>query len=466
MLRFAFQRCLRLPASRLAHARRFLIAAFFGLVAAQWATAGYAQTPALVNDPKLRAEYEALFQRTLADPSNLDANFRFAAAATQVRDFEAAIGALERLLFFNPDLPRVRLELGVLYFRLGSYEMARSYFQGALEGPNVPPEVRSRVNAFLGEIERRLRPNQWSVFLQAGMRYQSNANAGPNSQLVRALGFDAVLNSQFRRRPDWNLFGLASVRHVYDFENQRGDVFETQIIGYYASQRRFDRLNTGLIEIQAGPRLALLPDAWLGSSFRPYALAGKVSLADKPYLSQWGGGLSLAFPMELMVIEPGVEVRQRVFDDSRDYRNAKDQTGQLISAYVVGSGSLYDRLRWQARVAVNRNEARFAYASYDQTTFDLALPYELDATFLPTPRRWTIAPSIGFSRTKYDAPNLIVDPNIRRLDREWRVGLGLDAQITQYLGVAAQIQYQNVNSRIRNFDTRNFSVIVGPTARF
>ena len=30
------------------------------------------------------------------------------------------------MLLINPDLPRVRLELGVLYFRLGSYEVARS----------------------------------------------------------------------------------------------------------------------------------------------------------------------------------------------------------------------------------------------------------------------------------------------------------------------------------------------------
>ena len=33
---------------------------------------------------------------------------------------------------FNPNLPRVKLELGVLYFKLGSYELARSYFQEAV----------------------------------------------------------------------------------------------------------------------------------------------------------------------------------------------------------------------------------------------------------------------------------------------------------------------------------------------
>src|SRR5687767_5620647 len=78
-----------------------------------------------VRDPALTAEYEALFKQILANPANLDANFRFAEVSTQIGDFEAAIGALERIVFYNPNLPRVRLELGILYFRLGSYAMAR-----------------------------------------------------------------------------------------------------------------------------------------------------------------------------------------------------------------------------------------------------------------------------------------------------------------------------------------------------
>ena len=34
------------------------------------------------------------------------------------------MAALERMLLFNPDLPRVQLELGVLYFRMGAFELA------------------------------------------------------------------------------------------------------------------------------------------------------------------------------------------------------------------------------------------------------------------------------------------------------------------------------------------------------
>jgi tetratricopeptide (TPR) repeat protein len=198
------------------------------------------------------AEYDELFRRVLREPANLDLSFRFAEAATRIGDYEAAIGALERMLFYNPNLPRVKLELGILYFRLGSYEMARSYFRGALAAPDAPLEIRGRVEGFLAEIERRLSTTQWSVYGQTGLRHQSNANAGPSSSLVRGAGLDVILDRRYVRQPDWNAFGVAAIRHVYDFENQRGDVWETSLVGYAARQFHVTRLDLGLAEIQTG----------------------------------------------------------------------------------------------------------------------------------------------------------------------------------------------------------------------
>jgi tetratricopeptide (TPR) repeat protein len=75
----------------------------------------------------VRLDYETLFQQMYKSPSNLDVSFKFAEQAVARGDYEAAIGALERMLFFNPNLPRVKFELGVLYFNLGSFELARCW---------------------------------------------------------------------------------------------------------------------------------------------------------------------------------------------------------------------------------------------------------------------------------------------------------------------------------------------------
>ncbi len=72
-----------------------------------------------------------LLGKILNRPSDFDAAFSYATASIARKDYEAAIVALERLLYFNPNFGRVKYELGVLYFRLGSYAMAARYFQDA-----------------------------------------------------------------------------------------------------------------------------------------------------------------------------------------------------------------------------------------------------------------------------------------------------------------------------------------------
>ncbi|MDQ4088448.1 MAG: tetratricopeptide repeat protein, partial [Pseudomonadota bacterium] len=377
-------------------------------------------------DPALRSEYEALFQRILANPADLDANFRFAEVATRIGDFEAAIGALERVVFYNPNLARVRLELGILYFRLGSYAMAREYFETAIAAPDVAPEVVGRVRGFLAEIDRRLSTTQWSFYGQTGFRHQTNASAGPGSPVVRSFGTTGLLDRRFVRRPDWNFFALGSLRHIYDLENQRGDVWETNVATYNARQFEVTRLNVNLLELQSGPRLALSPDDMPGAYIRPYFVGGVVALGNSYYLGSIGGGVGIGTTLGSLQVEPFVEFRHRDFHNSPQYRTATQQDGDLWTAGVAAGSPLQGTVRWQARAAYVDNETRdrFSYFGYRQANLDLALPLDLAGPWGDRP--WTLTPYAGFSYTLYDSPNPLVDPRVRREDREWRVGAGID----------------------------------------
>ena len=88
-----------------------------------------------MNDADKRIAADLLFKRLLLKPDDLDAGFKYAELETELGDYEAAIGALERMLYYSPNLPRVKLQLGVLYFHLRSYEMARNYFDAVLNAP-------------------------------------------------------------------------------------------------------------------------------------------------------------------------------------------------------------------------------------------------------------------------------------------------------------------------------------------
>ena len=189
-------------------------------------------------DEALEQQYEEAFQELFQDPGNLEKTFKFAELAVKVGNFETAISALERMLLVNPDLPRVRLELGVLYFRLGSYQVAKSYLNRTLEGSNVPDSVRERVEVFLAEIDKRLSQHAWSGSFYGGLRLQMNANAGPATTAVRANGADAVLGDEFLKKRDENIFASGSLKHTYDFQTQNGAILESDFTGYASQQRR------------------------------------------------------------------------------------------------------------------------------------------------------------------------------------------------------------------------------------
>jgi tetratricopeptide (TPR) repeat protein len=82
-------------------------------------------------------------------PSDPDVLLNFAVLAIKLGDIEGAISALERLLLIENDLPEVRLELGVLYYRIGSHAMAVIHFEAAVASPAATAHIRQRAAAFL-----------------------------------------------------------------------------------------------------------------------------------------------------------------------------------------------------------------------------------------------------------------------------------------------------------------------------
>ena len=104
--------------------------------------------------PELRAAYDQAFQLSMQNPSDPPTLAKFAELAIQVGDIEGAISALERLLLIDGDQADVRLELGVLYYRLGSVDAARMYLESAKTSKEASAEVKERADTFLKAIPK------------------------------------------------------------------------------------------------------------------------------------------------------------------------------------------------------------------------------------------------------------------------------------------------------------------------
>jgi hypothetical protein len=141
----------------------------------------------------------------------------------------------------------------------------------------------------------------------------------------------------------------------------------------------------------------------------------------------------------------------------------------LWTGYVVGSGPLpvLAGLSWQARISYTQDEARYKPYAYNDFSIDFSLPFSFTApAFAQAEHEWVIAPFIGYSTIPYAEPDPVVDPNVTRHDRQWRVGTTLDMTFYKNIGFAVTVQYFQSNSTVPNYRTRDFIVSAGPTIRF
>ena len=147
--------------------------------------------PTLTDPAELAAvnqRKEEVFKQLFQDPTNLSLLFKYANLSILVGDLEGAIGVFEQMLIYDSELPRIRLELGVLYFRLGAYALANNYLKSVKEF-NPPPEVEAKVDEFLEAIVTAEEPFQWRQNLSIGWKHTTNGNSGINADFIEIGDF-------------------------------------------------------------------------------------------------------------------------------------------------------------------------------------------------------------------------------------------------------------------------------------
>jgi hypothetical protein len=413
-------------------------------------------------------EQDRLLPELQAKPTDYEVNYSYVRASIDARDYEAAIVALERLLFFNPGLTRAKYELGVIYFRLHSYAIARRYFEEVLASPNLEPSIRRRIEIMLPAAAKELEPSRFYGVFQVGSRYSSNATQVPGSGLILAYSRSVLPLGPYYSAPDGNVFALGDVLHVYDFQNQRADTIETHFSGIATRQFRFGELSTMLGEISFGPRLAIAPELAPGATVRPYAIGGGSMLGGSSFNSGVGGGVSLRLPVGMFFsLEPGAEWRHTDARDSWTWGAQNTiNTGSLWSASMAGRWSLTENLNVDVRGWYQRNPSWTNYLSSDQFGFDATVKIEFPPPSDEIGWKWSLTPFVRYADLRFDAANPFVDIFVARHDRQIRVGTQLDMPITPMFGGNALIQYTRNDSNIPNFRSTAWSALIGPTLRF
>jgi hypothetical protein len=407
-------------------------------------------------------DQQRLLAATLREPANYELLFEYVKVSEDLFDYEAAISALERALFYDPGQTRVQFELGVLYFRLGSHENALHYFEAAAASPDLDPSLRPRLEAFIFDATRELHQSRLYGFFQTGLGYQSNAAALPNSGFVRVLGINLPLGAT-PQKADGNGFGIVRLNHDYDFQNQRGDVLETRFYGYGTEQMTVSRYNFGFVDASIGPRFGLAP----GYSIKPYVAGSMSWIGGSQFLNSGGGGISLRIqPPSVWSFEPAIEWRHLSVSSPGFGQISALGNGDLYTISFSGSYKFSETLTLEARPIFARAAAVNPWQSFDQEGFDAGLHIEFAGPFASVPVFWSVVPYASVLWSSFDAADPSVDNNTVRRDFEYRAGLLVDLPMATNFGFSGMVQYERTNSNLPNFRIDDLSVMFGPTARF
>ena len=179
-----------------------------------------------ITDPaalaKVEEERDIVFKKMFADPTNLALLFEYANLSILLGDLEAAIGVFEHMLIYDNELPRIRLELGVLYFRLGAFALANTYLKSVKEF-DPPPEVLDRVNQFIEAIEEAKQPIKFQQTLSLGIKHTTNGNSGINADFIEIGDFLLDVDEDSKRASDESTLLNYSLSIDQDLNHPRGD---------------------------------------------------------------------------------------------------------------------------------------------------------------------------------------------------------------------------------------------------
>jgi hypothetical protein len=404
----------------------------------------------------LKAELDGLYSELLVDPSDRALNRRMIEIALALDDYDAAIGAVERLIFYEPQNADLQIEAARLYMAIKSYAAAAGYLRDVMALPNLTEAQRLQASTLLHEANFATRPSPVAGYGQVGLRYQSNANNGSDE-----LGPNEPLPFE-KPKPDWNAFALGTLG-LSEPVNENVSL-EATLSGYYAEQFKIDRLNLGFVEVAAGPRFSTSDRKY---SIRPYGVLQGILLGDDPYQFAAGGGVQAHIAVgDDWAIEPQFEYKNRTYYDSANYPMADNQTGELFAYSIDLDGKISDRVAWTSKVAFYDNKADASYNSYDQYYVNAGLDVGFDAFGI---ENWTASPFASASWTDFEGiapPERYAGLDTIRRDFQWRVGLDLTMPVRDKTTLGMSIEYTKNQSNLDRDEYDNLKIVIGPQGRF
>lgn len=406
----------------------------------------------------LEAEYNKLKKIIEEYPSNLDNRFKFAQIATKLGKAEEAEKNFQYMLRANPRLPRVKLELALLYAKTGKFKKAKGLFEEVLK--TRPPEnVKKNIDTILAQVNDALKKDVVTFSATLGINRDSNATSAASTGETTFSDVSIPLAQSSLADADSQIFASAGINHLHKFDIDSetwGATLTTNGTFYKTSQETDHNLDLSLVSFKTGPALQLKK---LRTSIGVNAYINLITLNSFKYIKTRGGEFVLRYAHNpKLVFDYAWAHEYRKFANSPSVVTNVNRTGnayqhKLGATYIFTPKDIFNvSTIWRSE------EARNEEFGNDQLTlsgsYTRQLPYDMALNILGT-----------FKKTHYNDTDPLVSSTTLRNDRERSMTFSLIKKLPKNVTVTGGYQYKNVTSNIQNYDYFNhrFSGAIGWT---
>ena len=441
--------------------KKNIMAAIAGLAIAASSFGAAGQT-LLAGEAELRQKQAEQFQAMFEQPEDLDLMFAYALTSIQLKDFEAAISTLDRILIFNPALLRVRLELAASYFRIGSYPIARHYFKQVIENPEADDELVARANEFLDVIDQRTRENYITGVIAANAIFTTNANNGPSTREIIFQDVDTRLTGdEVTAQTDIGASLALQATHVYDLGGVTEDSWRTNVALY---TQRFSSTEDGaadVVVLRSGPQLSVDEDRY-GVKVRPFVEFDHVRSSNDALFTTLGGGFEVQNTVNSKLTLTG-ELRLGY----REFHNDDDLDGLTLRGVGTARYFYDDDLSFRVRALAEFDGAEDRSDQSYEIGAEGAIMYRYSSGLDFATRRWVASGSVRTIYRRFDEPGTNQAALTKtREDIDLRLGLSNTAYIGDGWSLLTKADYFLRESNVKNFDIDSFTLSIGAQFNF
>jgi hypothetical protein len=404
------------------------------------------------------------YQDVLNDPGDLGKTFAYAEKLVEERNFESAAAVLERLAIRYPQQAEIRLELGVMYYRLNSPQMAKDQFERVLAMAGADEDVKRKASEFLLHDEPLTKRSHFSGNITFGMQYQSNATSGANKGEFLVNG-DHV--TAIKKDDDVNGVVGFNVNHVYDFDNQWGAALESSLSGRGGFYIDNSQLNEIDLRGRTGVGFAIPGFATGQVRVQPH-VSLDLAIRDEELLEFGGGpGIEASYkPVEQWKLSLGYDAMFRDYNHVGAIGDTQQLSGTDQTLGLESTWEIVPRTYLINDVGGHFFNARKDYLDYNSVSTGIALLQGYNSPIGFLPYDWWIRIGGSYEHRWFDGANPDTGSSNDRRDNVWHAQLSNVIPITDSWRITQQFDYERVNSNEQTSDYDNYVASLLATWQF